>query len=182
MSRIGKQPINIPDGVEVKQDQDKIIVKGPKGELSQDLHRSVVIDQKDNQLTVTVKNPEEKKQKSLWGLFRQLISNMVDGVTEGFSKQLEINGVGYKAVVSGQILNLNLGYSHPIDYKIPAGIDITVDKNIITVSGISKQLVGQTAAEIRALRKPEPYKGKGIRYTDEIIRRKVGKAAAKGVE
>jgi len=179
MSRIGRQPIIIPEAVEAKIDTGKITVKGPKGELSQDIHRWVKIEQKDDQVVVSVKNPEEKKQRSLWGLFRRLVDNMVTGVSEGFSKQLEVNGVGYKAEVQGDILNLQLGYSHPIEYKISKGIEINVEKNIITVSGIDKQQVGQTAAEIRSLRKPEPYKGKGIKYVDEIIRRKVGKAAAK---
>lgn len=182
MSRIGKQPINIPDGVEVKIEDGQIIVKGPKGELSQEVHRLVNIEKKENKLLVTVKNPEEKKQRSLWGLFRRLIDNMVIGVTDGFSKQLEVNGVGYKAAAQGDVLNLQLGYSHPINYKIPEGIDIKVEKNVITVSGISKHLVGQTSAEIRSKRKPEPYKGKGIKYMDEIIRRKAGKTAAKGAE
>ena len=180
MSRIGKQPIIIPEGIEIKIEKDKIFVKGPKGELNQDIHPSVNLDQKDGQILVSVNNPEEKKQKSLWGLFRRLIANMVIGVTEGFSKQLEINGVGYKAAVKGDVLDLQLGYSHPIEYKIAEGIEIKVEKNIITISGISKQQVGQVSAEIRLLRKPEPYKGKGIKYIDEVIRRKVGKTAAKG--
>jgi large subunit ribosomal protein L6 len=179
MSRIGRQPITIPEEVEVKVEPDKVTVKGPKGELSQDIHRWVKVEQKDSQLIVSVKNPEEKKQKSLWGLFRRLIDNMIRGVTEGFSRQLEVNGIGYKAAVAGDALTLHLGYSHPIEYKIPKGIEIKVEKNIITISGIDKQTVGQTAAEIRALRKPEPYKGKGIKYIDEVIRRKVGKAAVK---
>jgi len=179
MSRIGKQPVIIPKTVEIKIDAGKITVKGPRGELSQDIHRWVMIEQKDGQIVVSVQNSEEKKQRSLWGLFRRLVANMVIGVSEGFSKQLEINGVGYKAAVQGDILNLQLGYSHPIEYKIPEGIEINVEKNIVTVFGIDKQQVGQAAAEIRSLRKPEPYKGKGIKYVDEIIRRKVGKAAAK---
>jgi large subunit ribosomal protein L6 len=179
MSRIGRQPITIPEEVEVKVVSGKVTVKGPKGELSQDIHRWVKVEQKGNQLIVSVKNPEEEKQKSLWGLFRRLIDNMIRGVTEGFSRQLEISGIGYKATVTGDALILHLGHSHPIEYKIPQGIEIKVEKNVITVSGIDKQMVGQTAAEIRNLRKPEPYKGKGIKYIDEVIRRKVGKAAAK---
>jgi len=182
MSRIGKQPIVVPDGVEIKLEAGKITVKGPKGELTRDLQPLVSVTRQDNQLLLTVKNTLDKKQKSLWGLFRQLIANMILGVIEGFSKKLEINGIGYKAAVSGETLVLQLGYSHPIEYKIPKGIEIRVEKNIINVSGADKQLVGQTAAEIRALRKPEPYKGKGIKYIDEVIRRKVGKAAAKGAE
>jgi len=179
MSRIGKQPITIPEGVEVKIDDNVVTVKGPKGELKQKIHKWVNIEQKENELSVSVKNDQIKQQKSLWGLFRRLIANMIIGVTEGFSKQLEVNGVGYKVTVQGKVLNLQLGYSHPIEYKFPEGIEITAEKNVITVSGSDKQKVGQTAAEIRSLRKPEPYKGKGIKYMDETIRRKVGKAAAK---
>jgi len=180
MSRIGKQPIEIPTGVEIKLEANQIIVKGPKGTLTQQLNPVVIITQDGSTLMVTVKDPEEKSNKSMWGLFQRLISNMVTGVTTGFTKQLEINGVGYRAVVAGKILNLQLGYSHPIDYQIPDGIEISVEKNIVSVSGSDKQVVGQTAAEIRSLRKPEPYKGKGIKYTDETIKRKVGKQAAKG--
>ena len=182
MSRIGKQPIIIPDGVEVKIDNGLVTVKGAKGELSEQIHEHVILEQKDKEILVTVKDPEEKFQKALWGLSQRLIVNMVKGVTEGYSKVLEVNGVGYKSEVKGKILNLQLGFSHPIDYSFPEGIEITAEKNVITVTGSSKQKVGQTAAEIRAFRKPEPYKGKGIKYSDEIIRRKAGKAAAKGAE
>lgn len=182
MSRIGKQPVVVPDGVEVKLDKNILIVKGSKGELTQVIHPSVSIEQKDNKILVTVKKPDEKTQRSLWGLFRKLIDNMVTGVDEGFTKQLEVNGVGFKAAIQGKVLNLQLGFSHPINYTFPDGIDITVEKNLITVSGSDKQKVGQAAAEIRAFKKPEPYKGKGIKYIDEVIRRKVGKAAAKGTE
>lgn len=180
MSRIGKQPVVIPDGVEVKIEGKQITVKGPKGELSQQIHPDVLVEKKDNEVIISVKNREEKMQNSLWGLFRKLIANMVEGVSKGFSKELEVNGVGYKAVINGKVLNLQLGYSHPIDYKFPAGIDIEVEKNLIRITGVDRQQVGQTAAEIRSLRKPEPYKGKGIKYKEEIIRRKVGKAASKG--
>ena len=180
MSRIGKLPINIPNGVTITIDNGVLTVQGPKGTLKQALHPQVIIEQADNQLTVNVKNADNKSQRSLWGLFRRLIDNMVVGVTEGFSKKLEINGVGFKAAVSGRNLLLQLGYSHPIDYAMPEGIDIVVEKNVVTVSGIDKQVVGQTAAEIRSFKKPEPYKGKGIKYENEVVRRKVGKAAAKG--
>ncbi|MFA5021628.1 MAG: 50S ribosomal protein L6 [Patescibacteria group bacterium] len=180
MSRIGKQPIIIPDGVQVNIQAGQIKVKGPKGELTQGLHPDVIVEKKDNEIIVSVKNSDEKKQNSLWGLFQRLINNMVIGTTKGFSRQLEINGVGYKAAVAGNVLNLNLGYSHPIAYDIPKGIEIKVEKNLITISGIDKQAIGQIAAEIRLLRKPEPYKGKGIKYLEEVIVRKVGKAAAKG--
>ncbi|HLC90105.1 MAG TPA: 50S ribosomal protein L6 [Patescibacteria group bacterium] len=179
MSRIGKQPINIPTGVEVKFDGSQIVVKGPKGELKREIHPLVVVEQKDNELVVKVKDPENKKQRSLWGLFRRLIANMIFGVIEGFSKKLEINGIGYKAQVSGENLVLQLGYSHPINFLIPKGIEIKTEKNVINIFGSDKELVGNVAAEIRALRKPEPYKGKGIKYADETIRRKAGKAAAK---
>jgi large subunit ribosomal protein L6 len=179
MSRIGKQPINIPDKVQITIKDGKITVKGPKGELNQNIHPLVILENKDNQILVKVKDEENKKQRALWGLFRRLISNMAIGVTEGFTRQLEINGIGYKAAVSGKVLNLNLGYSHPVAYQIPAGIEIKVDKNLITIWGISKEEVGQIAAEIRSLRRPEPYKGKGIKYAEEFIRRKAGKTAAK---
>jgi large subunit ribosomal protein L6 len=179
MSRIGKQPINLPGGVEVKIANDLIKIKGPKGELQQELHRDILLTQADGHLTVAVKDPEDKKQRSLWGLFQRLIDNMVKGVTEGFSKQLEINGVGYKVAASGANLNLNLGFSHPVVFALPKGIEAKVEKNIITISGADKQLVGQVAAEIRFLKKPEPYKGKGIKYVGEIVRRKAGKTATK---
>lgn len=182
MSRIGKQPVVVPDGVEVKLNENILTIKGPKGELTQEIHPSVAIEQKDNEILVTVKKPDEKSQRALWGLFRKLIDNMVIGVSEGFTKQLEVNGVGFKAVIQGKVLNLQLGFSHPIEYSFPEDIDIVVEKNLITVTGPDKQKVGQTAAEIRAFKKPEPYKGKGIKYIDEIIRRKAGKAAAKGAE
>lgn len=179
MSRIGKQPIIIPEGVDVKIEPTKVTVKGPKGELIQDIHHFIKVEKKDNQLLISVAQPQEKKQRSLWGLFRRLIANMILGVTQGFSKQLEINGVGYKAAVTGEVLNLHLGYSHPVEFQIPKDIEIKVEKNLITIAGADKHLVGQVAAEIRLLRKPEPYKGKGIKYINEVVRRKVGKSAVK---
>ena len=179
MSRIGKQPILIPAGVEAKITGQKFSIKGPKGELSKEIHPLVNVRHEDDQLIISVKNSEEKRQRSLWGLFRRLIANMVLGVTEGFSKKLEINGIGYKGTVSGDTLILKLGYSHPIEFQIPKGIEIKVEKNMVTIFGSDKQLVGNTAAEIRALRKPEPYKGKGIKYSTEISRRKAGKTAMK---
>ncbi len=180
MSRLGKKPIPLLDGTQAKIENDFIIVKGPKGELKQKLHEKVKIEISDSEIKVSVEKPEVKKQKALWGLFRSLINNMVIGVNEGFEKKLEINGVGYKASISGQKLTLHVGYSHPVDYMLPEGIKGQVEGNIITISGIDKQLVGEIAAQIRKIRKPEPYKGKGIKYVDEVIRRKVGKAAAKG--
>ncbi|HLD27420.1 MAG TPA: 50S ribosomal protein L6 [Patescibacteria group bacterium] len=181
MSRIGKKPIEIPDQVEVKLDGSVIGVSGPKGELSLRVHPQVKFEIKDKAINVTVDRPEDKKQASLWGLFRTLVGNMILGVTVGFKKELEINGIGFKAQVSGSKLVLNVGFSHPVEYLIPQGIQMVVDKNAITVSGIDKQQVGQVTAEIRAIKKPEPYKGKGIKYINEVIRRKAGKVV-KGSE
>lgn len=176
MSRIGKQPIQIPENVEVKISQDEIKIKGPKGELNQSIPSQIKVVSKEKELIVTPRQ-KTKETPALWGLFRSLIFNMVQGVIQGFEKKLEIEGVGYKASLQGNKLVLNLGFSHPIEIEAPAGIEFKVDKNIITVSGIDKQLVGQLAAKIRAQRKPEPYKGKGIHYLGEVIRRKAGKKA-----
>ena len=177
MSRIGKQPIIIPTGVEVKINEGLIVVKGPKGQLEQKIHPQVKLDLVDGAINVSVQNSVDKLQRALWGLFASLIRNMVIGVTEGFTKQLEINGVGFKASVSGNKLILNVGFSHPVEYNTPAGIEIKTEGNLITVSGSDKQLVGKVAAEIRKTKKPEPYKGKGIKYIDEQVRRKAGKAS-----
>lgn len=177
MSRVGKKPIELPEKVEAKIQDKELTVKGPKGELKLKIHPWVKIELKDKEVLVTVKNPEMKVQNSLWGTFRSLVQNMVLGVTEGYEKKLEVNGVGYRVSLSGKKLLLNLGYSHPIEFALPEGLEAKVDKNIITVSGADKQLVGETAAQIRKLRKPEPYKGKGIKYVEEVIRRKAGKAA-----
>jgi large subunit ribosomal protein L6 len=175
MSRIGKKPITIPSGVTVEVTTDLIKVKGAKGELTQALHPKVKIENKDSVITVSVSNEENKQQKALWGLYRALINNMVMGVTTGFSKVLEINGVGYKAALTGRKLVLNLGYSHPIEMEVPTGLEAKVEKNTITISGSDRQVVGQFAAVVRSKREPEPYKGKGIKYQDEVIRRKAGK-------
>jgi len=179
MSKIGKKPIDIPAGVTVSIDNDKnkIVVKGPKGELANDFNPRVSVEIKGNQIAVSLKK-ETRKFYNIWGLYRVLIANMIYGVEKGYEKKLEIQGIGYKAIKKGKDLEFNLGFSHPILFKAPAGIDFAIEKNIITVSGIDKQLVGQTAADIRSLKKPEPYKGKGIRYTDEHVRRKVGKKVA----
>lgn len=177
MSRIGKEPVEIPQGVEVKLEENKIRVKGLKGELIQEIHPKINIELKDNQVIASIKNHIDKEEKSLWGTTRKLIANMVDGVTEGFEKQLEVVGVGYKVALAGKKLTLNVGFSHPVDYELPEGIDANVDKNVITITGTDKQKVGQVSSEIRKIRKPEPYKGKGIKYIDEIIRKKAGKAA-----
>ncbi|MDP2946633.1 MAG: 50S ribosomal protein L6 [Nanoarchaeota archaeon] len=176
MSRIGIQPIVIPDGVEVKIDRDLILIKGKRGELTQKLISEIEIEIKDK--VIILKEPAKTKTSSaLWGTFRALIANMVEGVSKGFEKKLIIEGVGYKAVLNGDKLVLNLGYSHPVEIHAPKGIEFKVEKNTIIVSGADKQVVGQIAADIRIQRKPEPYKGKGIRYNNEIIRRKSGKKA-----
>jgi len=176
MSHIGKQPINIENGVEVKVDGSEVSVKGPKGELSWNLPKGIEIIIENG--VVKVKMKEEKKDLlKFYGLARSLIANMVTGVTKGFDKKLELSGVGYRARVDGRNLILNVGYSHPVKIEPPEGITIQVSENIITVSGIDKQLVGNVADKIRSVRPPEPYKGKGIKYENEIIRRKAGKAA-----
>lgn len=182
MSRIGKLPITLPDKTTMTVAEGSVTVKGPKGELTQTLHPHVSVTVADGAAMVSVKRPDDRKDRALWGLSRTLIANMVIGVNEGFKKVLEINGVGYKVALSGKKLVFNLGYSHPIDFSLPEGITATVDKETITLEGTDKQLVGAVAADIRSLRPPEPYKGKGIKYAEEIIRRKAGKVvkAAEG--
>jgi len=177
MSRIGKKPILIPEKVDVKISNGLVVVSGPKGELKRNVHSLIKIEIKDKEIVLNIKNEDDKLEKSLWGTERQLINNMIVGVNEGFSKKLEINGVGYRAATSGKSLTLSVGYSHPVEFKIPEGIDVSVEKNLITVSGIDKQQVGEISAQIRKIRKPEPYKGKGIKYVDEVIIRKAGKQA-----
>ena len=177
MSRIGKNPINIPQGVEVKIDGTKVTVKGPKGTLENEFLPVVKIATEDNKLVVTIDNPENG---NIHGLTRSLLNNMVIGVSEGFEKTLEINGVGYKAAKQGKKLVLSLGYSHPVEFEDSADVTIDVpNPNTIIVKGIDKQKVGQVAAEIREKRLPEPYKGKGIKYAGERIMRKEGKAGGK---
>jgi len=182
MSRIGKKPVEIPSGVEVKIEEGNLVtVKGPKGSLTQQLHRDMIIKIEDGK--VVVERPTESKfHKSLHGLTRTLIANMIKGVTEGFSKTLEVHGIGYRAELKGNTLNLQLGFSHPVEFPLPEGIsaEVTRERQMtkIVIKGIDKQRVGQVAADIRRLRPPEPYKGKGIRYEGEYIRRKAGKAAA----
>ena len=179
MSRIGRMPIAIPAGVTVElAENNQVTVKGPKGTLSRVLPSEMEIKVEGSEVTVTRPN-DLKKMKSLHGLTRTLIHNMVVGVTEGYTKTLEVNGVGYRAAKQGKKLVLNLGYSHPVEMEDPEGLESTVDGNKIIVSGISKEKVGQYAAEIRDKRRPEPYKGKGIKYVDEVIRRKVGKTGKK---
>lgn len=178
MSRIGRLPIELPNGVTLEINGQDIKVSGPKGELSYTFSEKIAVVKTDSQIVLT-KKVEDTESAELYGLTRTLIANMVKGVHEGFKKELEINGIGYRAAVSGSKLTLNLGYSHPIEYMAPTGITIGVEKNIVSVSGADKQLVGQASAEIRAFRKPEPYKGKGVKYVTETIRRKAGKTGAK---
>ena len=180
MSRIGRQPIAVPAGVEVKIEGSNVSVKGPKGETSRVLNKAMIIKLEDS--TITVDRPTDNKEhRSMHGLTRTLISNMVVGVTKGFSRTLEINGVGYRAAKSGNKLNLTLGFSHPLELDPPTGVTIEVPQpNRIVVMSISKEAVGSFAAKIRSYREPEPYKGKGIKYEGEVVRRKVGKAGAKG--
>ena len=180
MSRIGRHPIAIPAGVTVEIKENNVVtVKGPKGTLEKALPTEMEIKQEGDEVVVTRPN-DLKKMKSLHGLTRTLVANMVTGVTKGYEKVLEINGVGYRAQKQGKKLILSLGYSHPVEMEDPEGLESVLDgQNKITIKGIDKQKVGQYAAEIRELRKPEPYKGKGIKYADEVIRRKVGKTGAK---
>ncbi|MDP2624605.1 MAG: 50S ribosomal protein L6 [Candidatus Peregrinibacteria bacterium] len=181
MSRIGKNPITIPSGVTVTFDNGVVTVKGSKGELTYAPNPSMKITMDDTLVTIK-RSDDSKESKSLHGLTRSLIQNMVTGVTEGFTKRLEVNGVGYRFQIQGKKIVLSLGYSHPIEYTPNEGVQVAAHdekKNMIVISGIDKQKVGQAAAEIRAFRKPEPYKGKGIKYDDEIIQRKAGKTAAK---
>ncbi len=180
MSRIGKRPIPVPAGVTVTIKGSHVAVKGPKGELSRTLHPDVILAQADNDLNVTVPS-EEPMHKSLHGLSRTLVANMVEGVTTGFTRQLEISGVGYKAEVKPYGLLMSLGYSHTIEVKAPTGIKLTAPvPTQVLVEGTDKEVVGRVASEIRKLRKPEPYKGKGVRYAGEIVRRKAGKAGKAG--
>ena len=175
MSRIGKLPIAIPSGVTITVDPDTITVAGSKGTLKQFTIEGVTVTVENNEAVVTRLN-DEPKNRSKHGLMRTLVNNMVLGVTTGFSKQLEINGVGFRVAMSGNGLKMNLGFSHDVNYTLPLGVTAAVEGNIITISGIDKQQVGQVAAEIRALKKPEPYKGKGIKYVGERIIRKSGKS------
>lgn len=181
MSRIGKKPVTIPNGVTVTLENGVLTAKGPKGEQSLTLHPSMVVMVEEKE--IIVKRPSnEKEHRALHGLTRSLVENLVTGVSEGFQKRLEVNGVGYRFKIQGKKIVLSLGFSHDIEYEPCEGVEVSADadkKNVIVVSGIDKQKVGQVAAEIRSYRKPEPYKGKGIKYEDEYIRRKAGKTAAK---
>ena len=180
MSRIGKQPINLPAGVKVSLADQTLKVEGPKGKLQQAIPAGITLKVEGNVATV-LRPDDERRSKAMHGLVRSLLANMVDGVSKLFEKELHIEGVGYRAAVAGKKLNMTLGYSHPVEFDIPEGITITVDAQTeIKVTGMDKQLVGQVAANIRFLRKPEVYRGKGVRYKNEVIRRKAGKTASTG--
>ncbi len=174
LSRIGKLPIEIPSGVTITVDSGDVTVTGPKGTLTQFITPAVTVEVKDGVFTVSPKD-ESKVARSQHGLMRALVNNMVTGVTKGFEKKLEVNGVGFRVATSNNVLEMSLGFSHPVKYTAPEGVAVTNDKMVITITGIDKQKVGQVAAEIRSLKKPEPYKGKGIKYVDEVILRKAGK-------
>lgn len=176
MSRIGKKQIEVPTGVKVELSGQEIKVTGPKGELKTQIHPEIKVELNGNMILVSPKKENPlKKEKSLWGLYRALINNMVEGVSKGYEKKLEIEGVGFKAAVEADALSLNVGFIHPVKIKKPEGVTFLVEKNVITVSGIDKEKVGQVSAEIRQAKKAEPYKGKGIKYQGEKIRRKEGK-------
>jgi large subunit ribosomal protein L6 len=177
MSRIGKKPVAIPKGVTVNVKDGRLAVKGPKGELTRPFPSDVSMATEGNTLVLT-RSGDSRSERTNHGMARSHLANMVKGVSEGWVRELEINGVGYRAEVKGESLNLVLGYSHPIDYKLPKGIGAKVDKNRIILSGADKDQLGQTASELRKLRAPEPYKGKGVKYVEEVIRRKAGKSGA----
>ena len=182
MSRIGNLPVNVPQGVEVKIDDTSVNVKGPKGELKQDLNKDITVKLEDNNVVLERTN-EEKQTKALHGLYRSLINNMITGVSEGFTIELELVGVGYRAKATGQLLEMSVGYSHDIFFELPSEVSVEAKQEKrgnpkITLTSCDKQLVGHVAAKIRSFRKPEPYKGKGIKYVDEHIRRKAGKSAS----
>ena len=176
MSRIGKQPIKIPEGVNINIDSDQVVVSGPKGEIKHNLPKAVFVKKKKDYLEVSTKD-RSKQGKANFGTTRALLANIVLGVTNGWTKQLELVGTGYRSETDGKTLTLTVGFSHPVKIEETEGISYKVEKNVITVEGIDKQLVGHLAAKIRSVRPPEPYKGKGIKYIDEVVRRKAGKAA-----
>ncbi|MFH1253332.1 MAG: 50S ribosomal protein L6 [Candidatus Uhrbacteria bacterium] len=180
MSRVGSKPIKLPAGVDMVVDGKKLTVKGPKGSLFLQLPECVSFIQEAEEIKMSVKHPEVKSEKALWGTFRALLQNVIKGVTTGFIRVLEINGVGYKANLVGKKLVIDVGFSHSVDFPLPDGVSAVVEKNLVTLSGIDKQLVGETAARLRRIRPPEPYKGTGIKYSDEIVRRKAGKTGKAG--
>ena len=175
MSRIGKKPVVIPSGVKVEKKDLTLTVTGPKWTLTLALHPDVAVTVGEKEVLVDVKRKDNKQEKALWGLFRSLIQNLTEGVTKGFEKKLEVVGVGFKVAMQANKLVMALGFSHPVEVEVPKGLTVTADKNVITISGADKQQVGQFAAEVRELKKPEPYKGKGIKYIDEVVVRKAGK-------
>ncbi len=177
MSRVGRKIIPVPKGVNITVGKDAVAVKGPKGELKRDVPEGVTIDVKGTEVNV-IRADDSRPNRAKHGMMRALLANMVKGVTDGFERKLEINGVGYRADVAGQKLNMALGFSHPVTFELPKGIAAKVDKNIVILSGIDKEVLGETASKIRAIRPPEPYKGKGIKYVEETIKRKVGKTGA----
>ena len=179
MSRIGRKTLDIPKGVTIEVKPDKINAKGPKGSLSLPRHPEIEVKQEGTELSF-IRSSDLKPVRAAHGLMRALTANLITGVTKGFERQLEINGVGYRAEVKGSTVVLNLGFSHPIEYKLPEGVSAKVDKNLVILSAIDKQLLGAAAAKIRSFRGPEPYKGKGVKYLEETILRKAGKAAGKG--
>jgi large subunit ribosomal protein L6 len=179
MSRIGRKPITVPSSVTVELQDRHVKVTGPKGNLELDLLPGIEIERGEGVLNVS-KSVETPETQRLYGLMRTLVNNMVVGVSDGFTRSLEINGVGFRAAVAGNTINLSLGFSHPVVFQLPQGVEAKMEKNVITLSGYDKQVVGQAAANLRALKKPEPYKGKGIKYVEERIRRKAGKTATKG--
>jgi len=181
MSRVGKKPILIPEGVEIKIEDQKVKILGPKGELEREIRPEIRVELKEGKIFVLPKI-ETKKTKAFWGLTRSLLANAIEGVTSGFKKKLQIEGLGFRASLEGDNLVLQVGFTHPVKLKTPGGIKFSVEKNIITVSGINKELVGKIAAKIRKVKPPEPYKGKGIRYLGEVIRKKVGKKVATTTE
>ncbi len=176
MSRIGKKPVTVANGIDVSVDGTAIVAKKGKLEKKLETHGRVGISIDGSEVTFS-RVGESKESSAFWGTYRALFANIIEGLDKGFEKSLEINGVGYRAAVQGKVLNLQLGFSHPIEYAIPEGLEVTVTKNIITLKGSDKQVIGQAAAEIRSFRPPEPYKGKGVKYTDEVIIRKAGKSA-----
>lgn len=180
MSRLGKLPIKLPAGVQATIKEKEISFKGPKGEMKIMINPLIEVKVENNEVIMAPYDKKAKNASAVWGLVWSLVRNSVIGVSEGFTKKLEINGVGYRATAVPGKLNMNLGFSHPVEFKLPAGITASVEGNVISLSGVDKAIVGETAAQIRKIRKPEPYKGKGIKYTDEVIRRKAGKAATKG--
>ncbi len=177
MSRIGKKPVTVINGIDVSLDGTTLVAKKGKLEKRLETHGRVEISIDGAEVTFA-RSGESKESAAFWGTYRALFANIIEGLDKGFKKSLEINGVGYRAAVQGKALNLQLGFSHPIDYAIPEGVEITVEKNVIHISGTDKQVIGQVAAEIRSFRPPEPYKGKGVKYTDEVIIRKAGKSAS----